>query len=187
MNAVAPTSNAAAKLSPDFASALAMIHAAIEGMSDQQMEWHPQDKWSASEILEHLSLTYSRTADRIEPLLDQGLAAVRRRNLREWVGVAVVLKLGKMPSGRKAPELQLPRGIGIAEAKKCLEEQFTRLNGALDECERRFGPRRKIMAHYILGPLSTREYRRFHCVHTLHHLKQVRALRERIKAEGIFS
>ena len=34
---------------------------AIEGMSDQQMSWHPEDKWCAAEVLEHLYLTYTGT------------------------------------------------------------------------------------------------------------------------------
>jgi len=178
-------SDVAVKLSPPFDSALAAVHASIEGMSDRQMAWHPEGKWSVAEILEHLSLTYSRTAERIQPLLGQDSPDVRRRNFREWLGGIWVLKLGNLPAGRKSPEAQVPKGMSPAHARAYLEEKLFLLDQAIDQCEERFGSKRRILAHHVLGPLSTAGYRKFHWVHTIHHMKQVRALRQRMKAAGM--
>jgi hypothetical protein len=178
-------SNAAVKLSPCFGSVLVAVRAAIEGMSDEQMAWHPEGKWSASEILEHLSLTYSRTAERIKPLLAENSPDVRHRNFKEWLGGITVLKLGKIPSGRKSPEAQVPKGMSPVEVRTYIEEQLFQLDQTLDQCEKRFGSKTRILVHHVLGPLSTSGYRRFHCVHTTHHMKQVRALRQKMKAVGI--
>jgi len=47
----------------------------------------------------------------------------------------------------------------------------------LAECERRFGKRSKLANHFILGPLTAQEWRRFHWVHTRHHMKQIARLK----------
>jgi hypothetical protein len=45
-------------------------------------------------------------------------------------------------------------------------------------CEEKLGSRRKLLDHPILGPLTGAEWRKFHLVHGLHHVKQIRRLRE---------
>ena len=37
------------------------LESAVEGMSSEQLSWHPPGKWCAVEVLEHLYLTYSGT------------------------------------------------------------------------------------------------------------------------------
>jgi hypothetical protein len=44
---------------------------------------------------------------------------------------------------------------------------------ALDGAAARFGARVKLMNHPIIGPLSVRQWRRFHWVHTRHHVRQI--------------
>jgi hypothetical protein len=51
-----------------------------------------------------------------------------------------------------------------------MDERITR-------CEQEFGPRAKIGSHSIFGPLTAREWRRFHLVHTRHHARQVQHLK----------
>ncbi|HLJ29635.1 MAG TPA: DUF1569 domain-containing protein [Candidatus Angelobacter sp.] len=171
---------ASAKLSPLLQSALIAIHGAIKGMTDEQLSWHPGSKWSSVEILEHLSLAYSRTAERMRPFVQQELPAVRRRTFKEWAGGVIVLKIGRIPSGRKAPEGLSPKGMSPSQARTCIEERLLQLDQAIDLCEQRFGASRNILDHAILGPLSTSEWRKFHYVHTLHHMNQIHVLREKI-------
>jgi hypothetical protein len=173
------------KLSAPLDSALAAVHAEIEGMSDDQMDWHPEGKWSTAEILEHLGLTYSRTAERMKQLPAQGSPRMRRRSLNDWRAVFVVLKLGRLPMGRKSPEVQVPRGMSPAEARTYVAQALEKLDEAIDQCERRFGSNTRILVHFALGPLSASDYRRFHYVHTTHHMKQVGALRDGMKMAGI--
>ncbi|MGB6405070.1 MAG: hypothetical protein WBF26_19675 [Candidatus Sulfotelmatobacter sp.] len=35
------------------------VESAVEGLSSEQLGWHPTDKWCAAEVLEHLYLTYT--------------------------------------------------------------------------------------------------------------------------------
>ena len=39
-----------------------MLTSATAGMTEEQLLWHPEGKWSTAEILEHLSKTYTGTA-----------------------------------------------------------------------------------------------------------------------------
>lgn len=173
-----------AELSPPLNSALAAIRDSTAGMSEGQLAWHPEGKWSSADILEHLSLAYLRTADRMTTLLQGELPDVRRRIFKEWVGGMIVLKLGRIPTGRKAPEGLVPRGMSPAEAKTTIAEKLCRMDQVIDQCEQRFGRKRSVLVHPILGPLSAPEWRRFHCVHTLHHVKQIQALRRKMQESG---
>lgn len=168
-----------AQLIPPLQSALAAIHDATQGMTHEELCWRPSEgKWSAAEILEHLSLAYSLTAERMKPLLDQNPPAVPRRTFKQWLGVIVVLKLGYIPSGRKAPEGLVPRGMSGADVRVAIEERLFGMDRVIRQCEERFGKQAKILVHGLLGPLCTGEWRKFHCVHTLHHMKQIQALRK---------
>lgn len=170
------------RLSPQLESALLAIGSATAGMTDEQMTWHPEGKWSSAEILEHLALAYARTADRMQPLLHQDLPEVRRRTFKEWVGGMIVLRLGHIPPGRKAPEAVSPKGISSPQARSSIEENLVRVDAMLEQCEKRFGSKQSVLVHTVLGPLSAAEWRRFHCVHTLHHMKQIHALREKMRS-----
>ena len=172
------------KLSPPLQSALDALDHAIDGMSDEQMKWHPEAKWSSSDILEHLSLAYSRTAERMKPLLQGAKPEVRRRTLKEWFGGMIVLKLEHIPPGRKAPEALCPKGLTPSQVKSCVRENLCQLDKIIDQCEQRFGENGNIMVHVILGPLSTSEWRKFHRVHTLHHARQIEALKKQIKGSS---
>jgi hypothetical protein len=172
---------AGSSLSPSLQSALDAIDRAIDGMSDAQLTWHPAGKWCAAEILEHLSLAYGRTAERMKPLTQQGRPEVRRRTVKELVGGLIVLKLGRIPQGRKAPEAVAPKGMSARDARSAVRENLLRMDTTIAQCEQRFGSRKNVMVHPVLGPLSTAEWRTFHCLHTLHHVRQIATLRERMK------
>lgn len=51
------------------------------------------------------------------------------------------------------------------------------MDRVIDTCGRRFGTKRAA-AHFLLGPLSAEQWRRFHAIHAGHHLKQVRRIAE---------
>jgi len=170
------------RLSPLLQSALDSIDLAIAGISAEQLTWHPEGKWSGAEILEQLSLTYSRTANRMKPLLQQAQRPeVRSRTMKERVGGLIVLKLGRIPPGRKAPEAVAPKGMCPQDVRTSIRENLRQMDQAINLCEGRFGSRQNVLVHAVLGPLSTGEWRKFHCVHTLHHMRQIDALRQMMK------
>jgi hypothetical protein len=171
-----------AKLSPVLQQAMDAIDNAIQGMSEEQMEWHPDGKWSSAGILEHLSLAYARTAERMRPVVGQEKLDVRRMAFKEWIGAFIVLKLGRIPPGRKAPEGLSPTGAGPCQVLAAIKQNLTGMDEVCKQCEARFGGNRAVLVHTILGPLSIPEWRRFHCVHTLHHMRQIHGLREKMQA-----
>ncbi|HEY6970627.1 MAG TPA: DinB family protein [Candidatus Angelobacter sp.] len=170
------------RLSPVLQSALESIDRSIDGMSDEQMMWHPEGKWSAAEILEHLSLAYSRTTERMTLTLQQGAQPqLPRRTMKEWVGGLIVLRLSRIPAGRKAPEALLPKGMSPQDVRSSIRKNLAALDRTIDGCEERFGGTRKVLVHAVLGPLSAREWRKFHRLHTLHHVGQIEELRAKMK------
>ena len=61
------------------------LESAVEGMSSEQLSWHPPGKWSAAEVLEHLYLSYigtiggferSTSADWIAFSFDSGMRSI---------------------------------------------------------------------------------------------------------------
>ena len=170
-------SEAHAMLSPPLQSALAAIHSATSGMTDEQLAWHPEGKWSSAEILEHLSLAYALTTERMKPLLAEGQPQLRGRTVTEWFGGLLVLGIGHIPRGRKSPKALCPQGLSCIEARIKVADRLCLLDQTISNLEARFGPEKPVLVHSILGPLSTSDWRRFHCVHTLHHMKQIRTLR----------
>src|SRR5215467_5326859 len=162
-----------ANLSPPLQTALDAIRRATGGMTAEQLLWHPEEKWSSAEILEHLSLAYSRTVDRMKALLQEDTPEVRRRTFREWVGGLIVLKLERIPPGRKAPETVAPRGMAAEQALSSAQSNLAELDRMIDQCQQRFGSQKDVLVHAVLGPLTTGEWRKFHYVHTIHHMRQV--------------
>jgi hypothetical protein len=162
---------------PQLERVLAAINSAVEGMSVAELAQHPPGKWSAAEILEHLSLTFSCTTRRLSKCLVDGATSSRPDTFKQFVGRFVVLTLGRMPNGRKAPEFTLPRGTAPAEVLNGIRQNLHSMDEAISRCERRFGPEQKIADHPILGPFNARQWRRFHWVHTRHHMRQIERLR----------
>ncbi|HLJ86589.1 MAG TPA: DUF1569 domain-containing protein [Candidatus Angelobacter sp.] len=154
------------------------IDRAVDGMTDEQLAWHPEGKWSSAQILEHLSLAYSLSAKRLNAVLQEGKPNIRSRTFREQIGVAMVIRFGYILPGRKSPEAIHPKNRSPREVIAALPEYLSELGGVLEKCESQFGGDCRIMVHPILGPLSVRQWRRFHQVHTLHHLGQIKARRE---------
>jgi hypothetical protein len=134
----------------------------------------PEGKWSASQILEHLFLTYKHTNRGLDKCLDQGSTLATRATLKQRFGAFLVLTLGYLPGGRKAPERTQPRGMAPQEARTTIASELETMGKGLDACERKFGADTKILDHPFLGPLTAAQWRKFHWVHGRHHARQIR-------------
>lgn len=150
---------------------------AISGLSAEQLTWHPEGKWCLAEVLEHLYLTYHGTVRGCERCLEQGKPLARSPNFQDRLRTAVVVTLGYMPEGRKAPERSTPRGMPAEQAAKSIGPELTAMDAAIAKCEQKFGKSTRVLDHPILGPLTAQQWRKFHWVHGQHHLKQIRRLR----------
>ena len=147
---------------------------AIGGSGPGAMAQAPAGKWSAGQILEHLFLTYKNTNRGMAKCLEQGAPLATRATLLQRVAALIVVSLRYFPGGRKAPERTEPRGMSPEEVRQAIAPELQKMDLGLDDCERRFGARTKIMDHPVLGPLTVTQWRKFHWVHGRHHARQIR-------------
>jgi len=119
--------------------------------------------------------TYRGTARLFAKVLENGELRVRPRTLKEIAAQLVVIRLGHMPTGRKAPEMTIPCGQPAAAVAGEVRAQFVRMATLQAEVAGRFGDRR-IGQHPMLGALTAAEWAKFHWVHSRHHFRQIDAL-----------
>jgi Protein of unknown function (DUF1569) len=154
------------------------IASATRGMSAEDLRRHPEGKWSTAEVLEHLYLSYTGTAKGFERCLQAGKPLARAPMLKDRMRTFVVTGLGHLPEGRKAPERTQPRGMPADEVVREIASRILAMDELITQCEARFGKRNRVLDHPVLGPLTARQWRKFHWVHGRHHLKQIQKLRQ---------
>ncbi|HET7891854.1 MAG TPA: DUF1569 domain-containing protein [Candidatus Sulfotelmatobacter sp.] len=154
------------------------IEEAIAGLSGSQLSRHPPGKWSWSEILEHLYLTYTGTTKGFERAAEAGEPPAAKQTWVQRGRTLVVLGFGYLPSGRESPAVALPRGLPPEQVRAGFAVKILEMDESIARCEQKFGTRRKLLDHPVLGPLTGAEWRKFHLVHGLHHVKQIRRLRD---------
>jgi len=155
---------------------------AVRGLSAQETQWTPMlapEKWTIQQIVEHLLLSYRSSWLVFQKRIDKAAPTQAKPSLRQRMAQAMI-GMGYFPRGRQAPAEVSPEPSEIHrpgdELARKIEEELTRLDAAASEAERLFG-KRQFATHFVLGPLSARQWRRFHLVHGLHHVKQIRQIR----------
>jgi hypothetical protein len=152
------------------------IEAATAKLTEAQMREHPPGKWDTAAILEHLALTFGSTARVMSKCIAEGKPLGTSSTLKHHVARIFVVRFSYIPTGRKAPKQVVPAGMRGSESRELIRTNLIRMDESLNECEERFGPSAKIADHPVLGPLPVKYWRKFHLLHTLHHMKQVRGL-----------
>jgi Protein of unknown function (DUF1569) len=150
------------------------LESATAGATAAGLEQAPAGKWNAAQVLEHLFLTYKNTNKGIGKCLENRAPLATGATFRHRIGTLLVVRVGYLPSGRKAPERTTPRGMGAEAVRQAIFPEIERMESGLRECENTFGRKTKIMDHPILGPLTAAEWRKFHWVHGRHHARQIR-------------
>jgi hypothetical protein len=153
------------------------VESSVEGMSSEQMRWHPPGKWCAAEVLEHLFLSYTGTIKGFEKLLQSGQPTTKSASAKQRWQTFVVLVLGHLPEGRKALRSTEPAGLSSEHVQSEIGRKIEAMDAIIDQSETRFGRGVPLLDHPILGPLSGRQWRKFHLLHGMHHRKQMLHLR----------
>ena len=156
------------------------IVAAVDGMNSDELARSAHGKWSVAQILEHLCLTYRGTIKGFEKSLKAEKPLGGRPSLKQRISATAVTQFGYLPKGRQAPERTVPQGM---PAEKVLQETVSGLaamDAIITEAERKYGSRTWVLDHPVLGPLTAKQWRRFHRTHGYHHVKQIRSLRAEI-------
>jgi hypothetical protein len=155
------------------------LETAVEGMSGEQLSWHLPGKWCAAEVLEHLYLSYTGTITGFERVVKRGKPLATRASMAHRALTLVIVGLGHMPAGRKAPAVAEPKGLPVEKVRNEIGDKIAAMDAIIAQCEARFGRHVKLLDHPILGPLNATQWRKLHVVHGRHHRKQLLQLRER--------
>ena len=160
----------------------AELTAALADLDARQTQATPNEhpeKWSIQEIVEHLLLTYRGSVPAIQARIEKRRPTQSQPTMRQRLSQFIVIKLGSFPAGRPAPAAVSP---SLPASLRSGEQLSAQVHAALEEfdrvtteAEQMFGGRRAA-THILLGPLSMRQWRRFHLVHGLHHVKQIKAI-----------
>ncbi len=169
----------------DLQRTLDTLHSATDGLTAADLAWHSPGKWSAAQIVEHLTKAYASTAYILNRCVEAGQPKARRDTWRERLATFVVVGLGYLPSGREAPEVTRPSDHPPADVVAGAVATLRELDEVAARAEARFGAAVALANHPILGPLNVREWRRFHLVHTRHHAKQIARLRRELREEAV--
>jgi len=154
------------------------VETVVAGMGKEEMLRHVPGKWCAAEILEHLYLTYTGTVKGFERVLAAGKSLARKPTWRNRAQALVVVRFGYMPGGMEAPAVARPRGVPMETVSANIGSEILKMDEVIARCENRFGKKVKVLDHPILGPLTASQWRKLHLVHGLHHLQQIRRLRD---------
>jgi hypothetical protein len=160
--------------------ALEVIESTVAGMGDEEMTWAPEGKWSPALILEHLSLAFHVTTKASRRMLRLPKPDVRPATPKERFWTFLFLKGNYFHSGTVAPKMVCPKGMSPQEAKEAIRMKLIEMDKTLQECEEKFGGSVDFLVHASLGPLTVREWCKFSYLHTRHHMKQIRGLRQRM-------
>lgn len=134
----------------------------------------PPGKWNSLQILAHLLLTYKNTNRGLAKCLERGAPLATPATIRHRLATLLVVRLGYFPEGAKAPERAVPRGLPGEDVRGAILDEIVKMGSGLDACEGRFGAATKIMDHPVLGPLTAKDWRKFHWLHGHHHIRQIR-------------
>jgi Protein of unknown function (DUF1569) len=144
-------------------------------LNDSDWSRAPRGRWSSAEIVEHLGRSYGTTAKMLE--LKMGVGGppqVRTAKISEFLLRLLIVDLQIFPSGAKAPDMVIPKGEpGPAALKKALNN-LERMDDAITAAEQRWGSQEPIAMHLVIGPLNAGQWRKFHYIHSHHHVLQMR-------------
>lgn len=164
-------------MDPHLARLQIEIQSAIDGLSPNELTRSIPGKWCIAEIFEHLYLTYTGTVKGFGRLLSEGRSLATPVTWPQRGRTFVVVNLGYMPKGRKSPPAGQPRGIPADKVLSEVSSTISSMDEIMNTAVAKFGKRTRVLDHPILGALSVQQWRKFHLVHGLHHVKQIQRLR----------
>jgi hypothetical protein len=169
-----------------------LLSAPLAGCSAEQVARHPAGdpaRWSAQQVVDHLSATWRTTIAGIEDRLKKGRPLKSRPTLRQRALQLLICGLGYFPKNRSAPQAVQPSPEEQPPASG--DELIARLSAtlaAMDSTLNRIEPQAHgavVLNQGLLGPLNVQQWRRFHRTHARHHVRQIeRAIRPSREESG---
>jgi len=160
-------------VSPELEFVRRETERATSGVFPDALAHAPDGKWNSLQILEHLLLSYTATTKGLLRTMSSGQIERIDRTLGHRIRSLYVLGIGRFPPGVEAPKQTTPRSALGGKPLRQFNDALVAMDASLNDAEKRFGPKARVLVHPILGPLTAQQWRRFHQVHGRHHLKQV--------------
>jgi len=158
---------------PHFARAVESIQATTGSLTVESLNERPPGKWSIAEILEHLTLAFTRNAAGMAKVVETGQPKASRPAFKQLVGRTLVVDIAFFPRAR-APETSTPTGsIPADRVREAALAALAALDLTAAQADARFGDRTPLLNHPYFAGMSVRQWRKFHWRHTVHHMKQV--------------
>jgi hypothetical protein len=152
------------------------IDVATRDLTTEQLADLPPGRWSNAQILEHLALAFRLNAAGLERVCDSGRPRFNRPSLSQLAAQWLVLHAGYFPRV-KSPEPIAPTGsIAPHEVRQATHDALVALDAAAARAARQFGEGPRLVRHPYLGGLTTEQWLKFHWRHTVHHMRQIRAV-----------
>jgi hypothetical protein len=178
------TYNSVAEIFDDIDAARARLLRCVESLSDEQQSFRPApEKWSAAEIVEHLSIIERRVTKLIAALLDEAEAGGRPRDAAAPFAPVSVAEFVEQSRAQKfnAPENARPEGLPLADSLSNLRDSRAALQALRPRVERVDGSDTRF-PHPAWGPLNLYQWVAFVGAHEARHLAQIEALKETMKS-----
>lgn len=168
-----------------FQAVLNEMESATSGLTDNDLNTLrlAPGKWTAAQTLEHLILAFTGTTRNMRKLAE-GKGDIAPPTLKQRIGKFVLVALGHMPEGRSAPEFTRPAVTPSVDVRERFRQAVQDMDSAIATRAASVPAPRHIAIHPILGPLTSREWRKFHLVHTRHHMRQIQAMRQAAAGAG---
>src|SRR5271155_5987097 len=167
---------------------VSQIENELRGFDAETTQLHPGEhvhEWSLQQVIEHLVLGYRGTCGAMEARLKKGrLSQKQDRTYLQWLLQLMILSFGRLPRGVPALKETTPTPDEFAKMDgrqlgECLRQEAEAMDLQFDRCRRKFGMER-VAFHPWLGPLRVDQWRRFHAVHGVHHITQLRNVIARV-------
>lgn len=146
----------------------------LRGRADSEWERGPAGKWTPAQIVEHLALGLTLSAQTFQTRKHHAPMKRRSRTPAEKIATLFIFGFRWFPPGRKAPERATPQP---AIDRKTAEAHFLAGVEMWDQVDRALLPERRnnlFVKHPRMGDLTVEEWMRFHVIHARHHARQIR-------------
>jgi len=152
-----------------------VLKSAFESVPEDLRERTPApDRWSAANIVEHLSIVEARISKVLSERIDEGRAGLSPETSTDPILPTIDYRRMYDRSTRvKAPEIAIPTGLDAASAWTALEDAGSKLRGVLLANDG-LGLSSITHPHPRFGALSVYQWIAFLGAHEVRHAQQIR-------------
>lgn len=146
----------------------------LRDRSDDDWQRAPAGKWTSAQIVEHLALGLTLSAETFQARRNHAPMSRRRRSPAQQIATFFIFRLRWFPPRRKAPERTTPAAQVSGPSAKA---HFLAGIELWDQVDRALLPERRadlFVKHPRMGDLTIEEWMEFHVLHAHHHARQIR-------------